>query len=52
MTRPLRVEAKEEVYPITSQGDGREDIFWEDDDCFRSFVISCFVLPQPFAETT
>jgi REP element-mobilizing transposase RayT len=32
MTRPLRVEVAGGVYHVTSRGDGREDIFLDDDD--------------------
>ena len=32
MSRPLRVEMAGGVYHVTSRGDGREDIFLDDDD--------------------
>ena len=32
MTRPLRIEFAGALYHVTPRGDGREDIFFEDDD--------------------
>ncbi len=32
MSRPLRIELSGGVYHVTSRGDGREDIFWDDAD--------------------
>ncbi len=39
MTRPLRVEIAGGVYHLTSRGDGREDIFLEDDDREQFLVL-------------
>ncbi len=32
MTRPLRLEYPDALYHITSRGDGRDDIFFDDND--------------------
>jgi putative transposase len=40
MARPLRIELAGGLYHVTSRGDWREDIFWDDGD--RSFWTSNF----------
>ena len=32
MARPLRIELSGRIYHVTSRGDGREDIFFSDED--------------------
>jgi putative transposase len=32
MARPLRIEFRSALYPVTSGGDGREDIYLEEGD--------------------
>ena len=39
MTRPARIEYKGAFYHVTNRGNGREDIFIDDNDQYKFYAI-------------